>query len=1018
MKTTTELTPEQLELAPYFTKTFETPQEMRDWILAFFGIDFPQGSVDPDSNSSPIDWMFEAYQCLRHNLAGESPTWVVYSSRDSYKTLSCSAFEVIVMIHFNLTVAHMAAIKSQSAKAIQYINNFIRKCKPYFEYHNMKVTSQSKSNISITNENGDQAYVAVIVCTLQGANCISPDSIVHYWDGSTKPAKHVQVGDQLKTWDYTIQKFVPVSVGTVSYTQKQAQEIIFKDGSNLVLSGDHQVFTQRGWIPAGRVRIGDCMTDFGGARITTRYQYKEDCAARRSLEQLVYGTLLGDSSLYFTANKVRFQVSHCKDQRSYLDLHYDLLVESGFSAIICPDKKDQFKLVTRTHDYFKEVSEITHHNKRKKVTQAWLDKLTWEGIAYWFMDDVRGNGKQVGLRKDHRFELAVCGFSVEECELIQQFFTNKGFTCWYPERKYRILTFDLESSRTLSDLIEPYFITSMRYKLLPSKDLDFTRCIKTGTIMRGINRNGFKSTIPINSRSDRRWRKDIKANLTQEVVEIKHIGMQNLIDLHIDTSNEHCKSFLCNSMKLIHNSEHTNLMCVDEIDVVQYPQAFEEAKLIPGVLRGRYPMTIMTSTRKFAFGLMQKEITKAESLGRPIRHWNLIDITEKCKPERHLPDKPKQVRYIKNNLPLKQISEEEFQRVPVEDRSQYSKIEAYEGCVSCKLLPVCKMKLAHRPDTDTGGLYKPIPFTINQFDGVEPDMAEAQLMCWKPSASGLVYGRFDATHRQNVLTLEDAWYRFTGGDPFDGLTLQHLIDEFHRNGVRFYVGGDWGFRHLFALVVGAVLPSGEFWLFETFGMSGLEFDDMMKYSKVIRDRYTPKKWYMDTAQPMFIKSFKRHRMPCQSFTKDVMGGIESIRSQIVDSTGRRRLKVIKTKENQILIDGFQQHHFKTDAAGNITQDPDDEEFADVMDGLRYMGQNLFGLKKTTKTKDGANPMTEEERALLHRKYQAMRQGYKAQHQSQISEQIRSLTGDDLRDSTGKTSTGTLMWDFSGPFDES
>jgi len=1011
------LTPEQLELADYFLKPFDTPQEMRDWMLAFFNIDFPDGFVDDDSNSSPVDWMFEAYTSVRYNKGETAPVWIVYSSRDSYKTLSCSAFEVIVMIHFNVTVAHMAAIKSQSAKAIQYINNFVRLCKPYFDHHGFKLTSQSKSKVEMTDKDGNSTYMTVIVCTLQGANCISPDSVVHYWDGSTKPAKQVQVGDQLKTWDYTTQKFIPVSVGTVSYTQKQAQEIIFRDGSNLVLSSDHQVFTQRGWIPAGRVRIGDRMTDFGGAKIATQYQYKEDCTTKRSLEQLMYGTLLGDSSLYFTTNRVRFQVSHCKDQRPYLDLHYSLLVEGGFDTTIYTDSNNQFKLMTKTHDYFEEVSKTTHHNKKKKVTQAWLDKLTWEGIAYWFMDDARGNGKQVGLRKDHRFELAVCGFSVEECALIQQYFTNKGFTCWYPERKYRILTFDLESSRTLSDLIEPYFITSMRYKLLPSKDLDFTRCIKTGTIMQGINRNGFRSTIPLDSRGNRRWRKDIKANLTQEVVEIKYIGMQDLIDLHIDTNNEHHKSFLCNSMKLIHNSEHTNLMVVDEVDVVQYPQAFEEAKMIPGVLHGRFPMTVMTSTRKFAFGLMQKEITKAQELGRPIKHWNLIDITEKCLPERHKPDEDKQVRYINKSLPLRQISEEQYQKVPVEDQPRWDKIEAYSGCASCKILPVCRMRLAHRRDTDIGGLYKPIPFTMNQFDTIEPDMAEAQLMCWKPSAAGLVYGRFDQSEGANTLSLEAAWYNYTGSEPFEGLTLDHLIDEMHRNGVKFYVGGDWGFRHLFALIAGAILPSGEFWIFETFGMSGLEFDDMMKYSKMMRDKYLPKKWYMDTAQPMFIKSFKKNRMSCQKFTKDVMGGIESIRKMVVDSSNRRRLKVIKSPENKILIDGFHHHHFKTDAAGNITQDPDDEEFADVMDSLRYLGQNLFGLKKTTKNASGAEAMTNYERDLLHQKFQASRQSLEAYNRKTLQEHARTLTGGDLMDSSGSSGSGGVIWDFSDDLDE-
>ena len=628
------LTEEQKALAEYFLKPFDTPQEMRDWMLAFFGIDFPDGFVDDGSNSSPVDWMFEAYTSVRFNKGEAAPVWIVYSSRDSYKTLSCSAFEVIVMIHFGVTVAHMAAIKSQSAKAIQYINNFVRLCKPYFDHHNFSLTSQSKSKVEMTDKDGNSTYMTVIVCTLQGAN-----------------------------------------------------------------------------------------------------------------------------------------------------------------------------------------------------------------------------------------------------------------------------------------------------------------------------------------------------------------------------------------------SEHTNLMVVDEVDVVQYPQAFEEAKMIPGVLHGRYPMTIMTSTRKFAFGLMQKEITKAQKLNRPIKNWNIIDITEKCLPERHKPEEPKVKRFINKSLPLRQITEEAFLKIPVEDRERWEEIEAYSGCTTCKLLPVCKMKLAHRRETDVGGLYKPIPFTMNQFDTIEPDMAEAQLLCWKPSAAGLVYGRFDETEGANTLSLESAWYNYTGQEPFEGLTLDHLIDEMHRNGVKFYVGGDWGFRHLFALIAGAILPSGEFWVFETFGMSGLEFDDMMKYSKIMRDKYLPKRWYMDTAQPMFIKSFKKNRMPCQKFTKDVMGGIESIRKVVVDSANRRRLKVIKTPENSILIDGFNHHHFKTDAAGNITQDPDDEGFADVMDSLRYIGQNLFGLKKTTSLSTTADAMTTYERDLLQQRYQASRQNIDTYNRKTLQEHANTLTGEEALDSRGGSGSAGVIWDFSDDLDE-
>ena len=627
----TELTEEQQIIAQTFLVPFESAEQLRDWAYNFLGIDFPLGRIDPTSNSSPAEWLFDAYTAIRNNLGGEKPTYVVYSSRDSYKTLSCAALEVIVMVHFELTIAHMAAIEPQSKKAVQYINSFLRKVNPYLEFHGRKIESQNTRNIAIKNEEGEICYITVIICTLTGAN-----------------------------------------------------------------------------------------------------------------------------------------------------------------------------------------------------------------------------------------------------------------------------------------------------------------------------------------------------------------------------------------------SEHTNIMVIDEVDVVRFPQAYEEAKLIPGVLNGRHPITIMTSTRKFAFGLMQKEIDSANEQNNPVLHWNILDITERCPEERHRPDLPKEERYTALNLPLRNLSPSEYQSMQEEKKSEFKKQEAYAGCAKCPLLPVCETRLAHRPKSDVGGLYKPIDFTINQFGKVNPDMGEAQLLCWKPSATGLVYGRFDAEEGQNTLTLDQAYYEFTGIHA-SGITLDDLIDLFHRKGINFYVGGDWGYAHAFALIAGAVLPSKEFWLFETLAIPGLEYEDMINRAIYFRDKYKPKKWFMDTAQPMFIKGFKKRKMPCKEFKKDVLGGIESIRGQIVDASNKRRLKVLKTDENDFLISGFQHHHFKMDASGNITKDPDDEEYADVMDSLRYMGQNLFAPKGNIRT--GANNAVKNALHVKQRQELYKKNPMKI-HSDVMVNRIRDLSVDGLNsDSKGKTEGGQVYWDFSDPFNE-
>lgn len=547
-----------------FLKICTNAEELADWIFTYFDIDLPLGHVDPDSNSSPAEWLYEAYSTIRDNAGDVIPAYIALSSRDSYKTLSASILEVLAIVHFQLTVSHMAAIKPQSAKAIQYINNFFRKIKPYMEHHNLKFTAENKSNIQITDRHGDIAYIVVIVCTLQGAN-----------------------------------------------------------------------------------------------------------------------------------------------------------------------------------------------------------------------------------------------------------------------------------------------------------------------------------------------------------------------------------------------SEHTNIMIVDEIDVVQYPNAYEESKAIPGVFNGRFPLTIKTSTRKFAYGLMQKEMDGAKESGDVILRWNIIDVTEHCPVSRHLPEKKKEKRYVGKTLPLKNISASDFKNLTEEEQIKYDSITAFKGCASCKLLPVCKMRLANRPNTDFGGLFKPIAATINLFRKYTPDMATAQLMCWKPSSSGLVYPRFDeGIDTGNVLSLMKA-YESISGETRKQIDLSFLIEYLQTLGVKFYTGVDWGYRHYYSIVVGARLPNGEFWIVDSYAIGELEYDDQLSLAKTVRNIYKPEKWYCDPAYPMMIKGFSTNGMKCPGFTKDVMGGIASTRAQIVNSDDRRKMKILDTDNNQFILGMFRNHHFLSDAQGRITTKPDDEEYADIGDALRYMCQNLFPLRKNT-----------------------------------------------------------------------
>lgn len=453
------------------------------------------------------------------------------------------------------------------------------------------------------------------------------------------------------------------------------------------------------------------------------------------------------------------------------------------------------------------------------------------------------------------------------------------------------------------------------------------------------------------------------------------------------------------------NSPHTNIMSIDEVDVMRFPQAYEEAKLIPGVFNGQFPITVATSTRKFAFGLMEKEINDAPKKRRKVLRWNILDVTERCGEERHRPNEPKVKRWVGNELPLSNMSEEQHKSLSPEDQKNYREQEGYAGCAECPLLQVCGMRLANRSKEDRGGLYKPIDFTIGQFEGLDPDMADAQLLCNKPSRAGLIYKRFDEREVVgNTLTLDQAM-QFLGVTDVQDVTIDDLAEKLFSMGAKFKAFIDWGFTHYFVITVAVQVANGDRWILDCFAYQEMDPDEKVQVGKRAADIYKKVRFWPDNEDPSMIKMFRKNKLLCTDFKKDVAGGINETRTLIVDATLRRRLKVIKHKRTEQVLEMFRKHHFKLDAAGEPTDEPDDDELADIGDTVRYMGQ-IMGLKGLTSKKD-----KEKQKAPAA---PGLPPGYQGYHE-QMAAIVKGLTGGRSggQAESGPVAAGSMILDFSG-----
>ncbi len=367
--------------------------------------------------------------------------------------------------------------------------------------------------------------------------------------------------------------------------------------------------------------------------------------------------------------------------------------------------------------------------------------------------------------------------------------------------------------------------------------------------------------------------------------------------------------------------------CLDELDIIKDRAAYEEAQLIPSTGRGgKKPLTILTSTRKFSFGLVQNEIDKAADTGLHIRRWNVLDVTEACTADRHKPDEPRVTLYRSSDL-LKHIKPRAYEALSDDQKNKYVKDEgAFAGCEPCRLYPMCRGRLATEQKSKVAddSFVKDIDSAIAQFRNVSNSMAKAQLLCWKPSTDGLIYPQYDRdVHMKTAAEIAEM---ITGEKYSPHLTKQQLIDVMKSVDLQWQAGMDFGFTHNFSVVTGA---TDGYRAFIVDVIAQPELDDEQKVA-ICNQRVkllNPSIW-ADPAYPGTIATFKKkgYRMrPWQKTPGSVVAGIEVVRGVLRPTIGEPRVVLLKDDPGcELLGKRLSQYHWKLDTDGRIGNTPVDE----------------------------------------------------------------------------------------------
>ena len=249
-------------------------------------------------------------------------------------------------------------------------------------------------------------------------------------------------------------------------------EYPYQPGANrtnkIVVTPDHRIYTQRGYIPAGELTLDDRV-------YTPVLCYNEDVLPA------IYGMLLGDGHIAIdkrTNNKIMIVATQGEKQLEYLRFKQSLfadgdgkIVNAGIGSY---GKVPSYHYSLETDamiDYW--VKKEWLQGSKKTVTKDVINRLTPESLAFWYMDDGSLSHRDSKTQRSS-IVLNTQGFTKIEVDLLVDCLQQKfQVSCHAREdgqsknKQWWVIYIDVNGTQTFLNLVSPYLTKSMAYKTTP-----------------------------------------------------------------------------------------------------------------------------------------------------------------------------------------------------------------------------------------------------------------------------------------------------------------------------------------------------------------------------------------------------------------------------------------------------------------------------------------------------------------------------------------------------------------------
>lgn len=192
-------------------------------------------------------------------------------------------------------------------------------------------------------------------------------------------------------------------------------------------------------------------------------------------QEILIGKLLGDGSISKVSEKTaRFNIGQSIKQEDYVNYLYDIFKDmrgtplrkqkSGGYTTVYFNSLSSFELM--------DIYKLFVNDGIKGVPQNIEELLTARGLAYWFMDDGTSSYVSITKRLKTRNAFAMfCtdAFNDKDIDLLRNaLFKNFGIKSSVASpksRKGKRIYIGTDETQKLFDIIEPFIIDSMLYKI-------------------------------------------------------------------------------------------------------------------------------------------------------------------------------------------------------------------------------------------------------------------------------------------------------------------------------------------------------------------------------------------------------------------------------------------------------------------------------------------------------------------------------------------------------------------------